>query len=334
MSKGWNAALNDLITLLASLYPDADKARFAARKLELDVTEIDFAGAPKIVWMRIVEEANRHDTIQDLIKIGKEDFPNVDFHVLEQQLRLPTLPAVPRLTDDAWRGAVPITAGLEKIIGAQPTFLPISFLETGLRRAASVVRVESPLGLGTGFLTRDALLITNNHVVPTPADASKCKIWFNYQKTAAGPDAQAAEFTLDPGAAFATSPMDGGDDWTAVRVKDHPERRWRAIDLVDATVQLNDFVNIIQHPGGMPKQIALYHNVVAFADDGRVQYLTDTMPGSSGSPVFDSQWRVVALHHSGGWLPEPGTGKIFFRNQGIHVRALIRGLKEAGLLDT
>ncbi len=328
MSIGWSPILNDLIGLLASLYPDRDRARFTVRITGLDPDEIDFTGIPKIFWMRIVEEVNRRDMVQALIRVAKADFPNVNFDALAQQLRQPTSPTMPRLGDDAWKGPATGGGNLEKIIGTQPTFLPISFLETGLLRARTVVRVESPLGLGTGFLTQNNLLITNNHVISNPEDAQKTKIWFNYQKTTVGTDAQVAEFTLDPESAFATSPISGGDDWTAVHVKGNPNAHWGALNLIDTTVKINDFVNIIQHPSGLPKQIALYHNVVAFADDSRVQYLTDTMPGSSGSPVFDNEWRVVALHHSGGWLPEPGTSKVFFRNEGIHIRVLINGLKE------
>ena len=334
MAIGWNAALNDLIILLTGLYPDRDKARFVVRRSGLDPDEIDFADAPKVFWMRIVEEANRRDTVQSLINVGRRDFPHVNFDALEQRLRHPTLPTTPDLEDDEWKGAVGGGSYLEAIIGAQPTFLPISFLEMGLLRAKSVARVESPLGFGTGFLTHDDILITNNHVISSPAEAHKAEVWFNYQKTVAGADAQVAEFTLDPGALFATSPLDSGDDWTAVRVKGNPNAQWGALDLNEATVEVDDFVNIIQHPGGMPKQIALYHNVVAFADNSRIQYMTDTMPGSSGSSVFDSEWNVVALHHKGGWLPEPGTNRVFFRNEGIHVRALIRGLREHGVLDT
>jgi V8-like Glu-specific endopeptidase len=48
-----------------------------------------------------------------------------------------------------------------------------------------------------------------------------------------------------------------------------------------------------------------FANAVVLVGEGRVQYLTDTLPGSSGSPVFDADWNVVALHHSGGWLKEP-----------------------------
>ena len=88
---------------------------------------------------------------------------------------------------------------------------------------------------------------------------------------------------------------------------------------------------IIQHPGGGQKQIALSHNVVAFADDRRLQYLTDTLEGSSGSPAFDMDWKVVALHHAGGWLREPGTKQRVYRNEGIHINVVIDGLKTAGL---
>jgi hypothetical protein len=30
-----------------------------------------------------------------------------------------------------------------------------------------------------------------------------------------------------------------------------------------------------------------------------IRYETDTQPGSSGSPVFNDQWQLAALHHSG-----------------------------------
>jgi len=193
-----------------------------------------------------------------------------------------------------------------------------------------VAWVEGPPGFGTGFLTGNDLLITNHHIIPTKEDAQRTTVRFNYQKTAAGASAQAVEYKLDPASGFGT---DAADDWTAVRVMCNPSADWGTLDLADATIKVADYVNIIQHPGGLDKQIALYHNVVVFADDRRVQYLTDTLGGSSGSPVFDSEWRVVALHHSGGWIPEPGTDKMYFRNEGVHIRTLLNGLRKQGLLN-
>jgi Trypsin-like peptidase domain len=100
------------------------------------------------------------------------------------------------------------------------------------------------------------------------------------------------------------------------------------LPLRRASVQTGDHVNIIQHPGGGLKQISLFANVVVFVGGGRVQYLTDTLPGSSGSPVLNANWNVVALHHSGGWLIEPNTGSktTYYRNEGIMIDRIIDGL--------
>lgn len=89
------------------------------------------------------------------------------------------------------------------------------------------------------------------------------------------------------------------------------------------TVEEGDDVFIVQHPGGGPKQIAMSGNIVEYVDDRVVQYTTDTLPGSSGAPVFDWQWRLIALHHGGGDLPEPRTGEKHFRNEGTLLKAIL-----------
>ncbi|MBK9054813.1 MAG: trypsin-like peptidase domain-containing protein, partial [Chloroflexi bacterium] len=43
----------------------------------------------------------------------------------------------------------------------------------------------------------------------------------------------------------------------------------------------------------------MQNNFVAFADTRIIQYLTSTEPGSSGSPVFNNDFVVVGIHHSG-----------------------------------
>jgi V8-like Glu-specific endopeptidase len=75
----------------------------------------------------------------------------------------------------------------------------------------------------------------------------------------------------------------------------------------------------------------MYHNLVTYSDDKIVQYLTDTEPGSSGSPVFNSQWQVVALHHSGGMLEDPVSKKLLLRNEGININLVIEGIKANNL---
>jgi V8-like Glu-specific endopeptidase len=53
-----------------------------------------------------------------------------------------------------------------------------------------------------------------------------------------------------------------------------------------------------------------------------VQYTTDTLPGSSGSPVFNDNWEVVALHHAGGPLKTNDKVDIRFINEAIAINYL------------
>ena len=118
------------------------------------------------------------------------------------------------------------------------------------------------------------------------------------------------------------------DDWTAVRIGASHLERWGGLELEQHAVEVGEHVNIIQHPAGGPKQVSLSAGAVAYVGAGRVQYLTDTMPGSSGSPVFNEKWKLIALHHAGGWLPEPNSlqKNTFFRNEGIAIAKVIKGL--------
>ena len=204
----------------------------------------------------------------------------------------------------------------EKIIGAQSTLVPVVSLEEGYIAAKSVARVKRSDGSsGTGFLIEGDILITNNHVLPNDAVALSSVVQFNYQMTKEGLNAPIDEFRLSPEKFFKTSVK---DDWTAVHVEGRPGGKWGILSLAPAQLKIGDYVNIIQHPGGGQKHTARCDKVM-FVGTDRIQYLTDTLPGSSGSPVFNSRWKVVALHHSGGWLPQPNaqTKTTYYRNEGI-----------------
>lgn len=57
--------------------------------------------------------------------------------------------------------------------------------------------------------------------------------------------------------------------------------------------------NIVQHPAGEPKKLGLRNNAVWKVDTDRLYYFTDTRGGSSGAPVFNDDWCVIAVHT--GW---------------------------------
>ena len=66
-------------------------------------------------------------------------------------------------------------------------------------------------------------------------------------------------------------------------------------------------VFIIQHPNGESKKISLLNNRMMIRNEksSYLYYEANTEPGSSGSPAFNRQWGVVALHHSVEYARDP-----------------------------
>lgn len=312
---------------LARKYPTPDEARAFVDRVGLSPIRIAFQPRADLTWFSILEEARKQGPrwVLAVLDSALDDFPHDD---ALQRLRdgSPLSYAEgPDVNALGWRGRGGQT--YERLTGKQSTLVPVSFLEIGMRRSRAVARVRlKDGGVGTGFLIPGDLLVTNHHVLTGRDAAAGAIIQLNYQKTADGHDAEVEELPLDPAAFFTTSRE---DDCTIVKVTGNPTARWGAIELAPTTLRADDRVNIIQHPGGDQKQLSFFHNLVVYVGEGRVQYLTDTLPGSSGSPVFDKDWRLCALHHSGGWIPEPGSRERFFRNEGIHVDRVIDVLRGA-----
>ena len=218
------------------------------------------------------------------------------------------------VTDDAF---VPLT--YEKVVGLN-NLLSIGWVSRALELAASVCRVNTPNGPGSGFLIATDLLMTNHHVLPAPEMAAGAVAEFNYQAAWGGELEPVRRFTCDPTFFHASKEL----DYAIVRLNGAPGDLYGFVNLgqhADATV--NDFVSIIQHPQGGPKKIAFTDNKVSAVFDGLVQYSTDTEPGSSGSPVFNQDWQIVGLHHRGGGLAGPD-GKKYFTNEAIQIGAVVR----------
>lgn len=323
MARWDRPALTKLNPILANLYPTLADAKRIAAASGLNLMMIEFENKAINNWFNILEYANARDRVDDLVKSAVEENPDDESLRSAQQHSPPPALAGPETPWSGPSGA----AALEKLMGEKSTLVPITYLEVGLLRARSVVRVKRADGSsGTGFITANNTLITNNHVLPDVETARNSIVQFNYQQTVAGLNAQIEEARLLPDAFFRTSVK---DDWSAVRVEDGIAK-WGSLEMAKTAVKPGDHVNIIQHPGGGPKQISMFANVVVFVGGGRVQYLTDTLPGSSGSPVFDGRWNIVALHHSGGWLTEPNADSktTFYRNEGVSIDRVIDGVAD------
>jgi V8-like Glu-specific endopeptidase len=329
----WDKNMSNLRNVLAGLYWSHEEARRIIIEVGMNPAFIGFSNKSINTWTNILEYAGHQKKVPGVISKAREEYPRDKSLALAEQGLLLAIEA-PHIADDAWQGPKDAER-LEKIIGAMSTLRPINFLQQGIEVSRSVARIVFADGSsGSGFLTKENFLITNNHVISSEADAQAATVEFNYQKTAQGLDAEVDSYQLAPENGFATSPVEeqGGNDWTFVRVQGNPNEKWGALALGQAAPRVKDEVIIIQHPGGGQKQIALSHNVVAFVNDRRLQYLTDTLEGSSGSPVFDINWQVVALHHKGGWLREPNSKRAVYRNQGVHINVVIDGLEKANLL--
>lgn len=220
---------------------------------------------------------------------------------------------------------LPDEVNLEYLLGAN-NLKQLSWIQKGLIASKSVCRILTPNnGLGSGFLIAPNLLMTNNHVIPDENVAAGSFAEFNYEQDAAGNLLPTVRYKLDAGR-FHTSPEEKLD-YTIVGVAPDAEKppleKWGRLALnADADPVPSEHVVIIQHPNGGLKQIVLTANQVVRLWEHRLQYTTDTLPGSSGSPVFNDQWQVIAIHHAGGDLKVNAQGVKRFVNEGILMSAI------------
>jgi endonuclease G len=219
-------------------------------------------------------------------------------------------------------------AVLERIINT-PDFVDVRYLEAGTRAAHAVGRVDirdhagRVVGFGTGSLVTSGLLLTNHHVLPDAETAAASEIEFNFEDGIDGQPLQPRRFPLDPTAFFLA---DQGLDFALVAVGASPQELmpfgFNPAISAEGKAIAGDFVTIVQHPEGQKKQVALRDNRIVDVFDEFLHYEADTQPGSSGSPVFNDQWELVALHHASVPAPEhPELGK--FVNEGIRVSRLL-----------
>ncbi|HUQ02620.1 MAG TPA: serine protease [Kofleriaceae bacterium] len=307
-----------LADMLADLYyRDADIQRIVVAS-GLKPAYIEWDARPVNTWTSVVREATNRGVLERVLDTALLEYPDHPGLLAAKAGALRRIPGTPALD---WVEPSPET--FEKIIGSND-LLPFWFLERAheLGRAVGLVKLADG-SAGTGFLVGVNLVLTNNHVAPSAAAMDGASFVLNYQETKRGADAKTYTVAFDAANGFATHLE---HDWSLVRLADAPGAEWGTVEVEPREASVGSAVYIIQHPGGGPKHIALGDNRVTYAGKGVVQYLTDTLPGSSGSPVFDRTLRLVALHHSGGHLREPGTKKLQFRNEGIAISEVHAGL--------
>ncbi len=199
--------------------------------------------------------------------------------------------------------------------------------------------------LGTGFLlaggdladrySGTAVFVTNAHVVgkdAIPADQATVAFELAEPRTGAARHHKIAEllFTSPPGEFGMSRSDDEHLDIVVATLSDLPKDPVclkAAPRLPLLTAKSRAFV--AGHPRGAGLQVSLHDSHLLDFDEPHrlVHYRTPTDPGSSGSPVFNESWDVIAVHHGGsGQMPRlHGSGQ-YEANEGIAVAAIRRRL--------
>ena len=188
-------------------------------------------------------------------------------------------------------------------------------LRRGLQLANAVCKVSftDRSTTGTGVLIAPDLVLTNYHVLSRQvveersqlAEKAKTLLFeFGFVSEEHNEPVSPDTFVVD-----ATDPVVDSSpplqlDYALLRVETKivHTNYIKPVDIPTTSPVLkpNDGLNVLQHPEGDVMQVSLSASGVVQTNDdrGRVWYVNRTRGGSSGSPCFNSNWELVALHHA------------------------------------
>lgn len=243
-------------------------------------------------------------------------------------------------------GKIP-TFGFEQVVNSVAGFADIAEFQAGL--AAAMARVARILiggqEKGTGFLVSDSLLLTNYHVLSELTGELRGSAQFDHLRTpgeAVVRPGQTVAFakswevmsSMPTKAAIEASPdgpgHEGGWDYRLIRLEAPPKnvldqvggRGWYRLLSEPYAFDAAEPLLIVGHPKGRPMQLsyAAPSEAQLTLHKSRLRYSTNTDEGSSGSPVFNKAFRLVALHNAWGLSPK----KKF--NQGVPIHLVAKDL--------
>ena len=298
------------------------------------VGKVEMDGSAELIWGAALKTASHQLRIRDLVTTVKAAYPAIapqltELEELGDQAPLSAenalVGAPPKWTDAA------DDSTLEKQLDKTSTLLDVVFMRQGLKAAQSVMMLEVHFGpailKGTGFLISPRHILTNDHVATNQGKAPyKILVHQDYEVQPNGTTSSKAVVEIDAPNVIARERSDNPvRDWAVIELPSPMPKEIPTIDLnAAATPKKDERAYIIQHPGGLPKKVGLNRNLIRSVTEDHVQYLTDTEAGSSGSPVFNDKWQLIALHFR--YIHFPEEPRFGYRNQGMRIEPIASAL--------
>lgn len=302
-------AIDALHQALLSAYPqEADLKRLVRTELDLRLNRVAGGRNYSDLVFELIESLEAEDKLDDLLAAARrKNSTNKQLQSLSESL-------IKQGPDFQWRSDED-DKSLEGLLrpGRDVDSYDVAFLQRMSRPASAVCRVElsgePPEAIGTGFLVAPDLLLTNYHVIAPDNESDPNELLdqiilrFEYLTLSDGQTAKGKPFRLAPNALVVSSPVKSGLDYALLRVEEKILEEEGFYPIGNRPGALPDRamnIHILQHPEGQMMQVAFSNHGITgvYERDSLIQYVSKTSIGSSGSPCFNDQWELVALHHA------------------------------------
>lgn len=306
-----------LLEALLAAYPSFDDLRAMVMfQLEVNLEAISGSGKLRSVGFNLLTWATARGKLESLIMGAYEENPDnpqlKEFYetIFKKQFVISPAATTSDFGPDIdWQE--PENIQLQSWLKPEPDWYDVGFLKRAIAQAESVCRIEIPSQgvTGTGVLISDRLVLTNYHVLKLDesadmqANALNAILRFGRFSAEDGKETEGQAFQLDRLKPILHSSPVGKLDYALLQLdskaqgaKDIKPALWDTSDRLAPSMG----INLLQHPQGDSMKLSISCDGITgvYEERGLVQYVNKTSGGSSGSPCFNEDWHLVALHHA------------------------------------